>query len=84
MIEGANWLQSRAQHWVPMPMPITAHAHGFLVGMDAILLVMGGHGCDIIEHGWAWVSYYNRWAWVRYYCSWEHGLKQSILEGVIE
>ena len=44
MIEGANWLQSRAQHWVPMPMPITAHAHGFLVGMDAILLVMGGHG----------------------------------------
>jgi hypothetical protein len=34
-----------------------AHAHpyhGFCVGMDVMLLFMGGHG----------------WAWVRYYCSW--------------
>jgi hypothetical protein len=23
--------------------------------------VLGGHGCDVIVHGWAWV---------RYYCSW--------------
>ena len=29
---------SRALHWVPIPMP--THAHGFWVGMDAILLVM--------------------------------------------
>ena len=28
----------RALHWVPMPMP--THAHGFWVGMGAILLVM--------------------------------------------
>ena len=20
--------------------------------------VLGGHGCDIIVHGWAWVQYY--------------------------
>ena len=25
-----------------------AHAHGFWVGMGAILLFMGGHGCDVI------------------------------------
>jgi hypothetical protein len=28
-----------------------AHAHGFWVGMGAMLLFMGGHGCDIIVHG---------------------------------
>jgi hypothetical protein len=27
------------------------HAHGFWVGMGAMLLFMGGHGCDIIVHG---------------------------------
>jgi hypothetical protein len=43
---------TRALHWVPIPMP--THAHGFWVGMGAMLLFMGGHG----------------WAWVRYYCSW--------------
>jgi hypothetical protein len=30
-----------------------AHAHGFWVGMGAMLLFMGGHGRDIIVHGWA-------------------------------
>jgi hypothetical protein len=30
-----------------------AHTHGFWVGMGAMLLFMGGHGCDIIVHGWA-------------------------------
>ena len=29
----------RALHWVPMP----THAHGFWVGMGAILLFMSGH-----------------------------------------
>jgi len=24
--------------------------------MGAMLLFMGGHGCDIIVHGWAWVG----------------------------
>jgi hypothetical protein len=32
------------------------HAHGFWAGMGAMLLFMGGHGCDIIVHGWAWVG----------------------------
>jgi hypothetical protein len=32
------------------------HAHGFWVAMGAMLLFMGGHGCDIIVHGWAWVG----------------------------
>ena len=48
-----------------MPMPITAHAHGFWVGMGAIVLFMGGlggHGYDIIGHGWAGVPNYNGWA----------------------
>jgi len=31
-----------------------AHAHPYP-------WVLGGHGCDVIVHGWAWV---------RYYCSW--------------
>ena len=26
--------------------------------------VLGGHGCNISGHGWAWVPYYNGWAWV--------------------
>ena len=53
-----NVLQSRARHWAPTPMPISAHAHGFWVGMGAILLGMGGHGFHIIMggHGWAWAS----------------------------
>jgi len=38
-------VHTRALHWVPMP----THAHGFWVGMGAILLFMGGHG-------WAWVG----------------------------
>jgi hypothetical protein len=33
-----------------------AHAHGFWVGMGAMLLFMGGHGCDIIVHVWTWVG----------------------------
>ena len=37
-------------------MPITAHAHGFGVGIGATILFMGGHGCDIIGHGWAWAK----------------------------
>jgi len=41
-----------AHRAIPMPMP--THAHGFWVGMGAMLLFMGRHG----------------WAWVRYYCSW--------------
>ena len=47
-------LGDRAQHWVPIPMP--THAHGFWVGMGAMLLFVGGHGCDIIVHEWAWVG----------------------------
>jgi hypothetical protein len=37
---------SKALHWVPIPMPMLmpTHAHGFWVGMGAILLFMGGHG----------------------------------------
>jgi hypothetical protein len=31
------------------PIPI----YGFWVSMGAMLLFMGGHGCDIIVHGWA-------------------------------
>ena len=51
-------VQDRALHWVPipMPMPMPTHAHGFWVGMGAILLFMGGHGFDIIFHGWAWAK----------------------------
>jgi hypothetical protein len=37
-------------------MPMPTHTHGFWVGMGAMLLFMGGHGCDIIVHGWAWVG----------------------------
>jgi hypothetical protein len=37
-------------------MPMFTHAHGFWVGMGAMLLFMGGHECDIIIHGWAWVG----------------------------
>ena len=48
---------------------VHTHAHGFWVGMGAVLLFMGGHGCDIIGHGWAWVPYYNGWAWIPYFCS---------------
>jgi hypothetical protein len=33
-----------------------AHTHGFWVGMGAMLLFIGGHGCDIIVHGWTWVG----------------------------
>ena len=59
----------RAQHWVPMPMPtpMPTHAHGFWVGMGAILCSwagMGGRGCDIIFRGWAWVQYYFSWVGV--------------------
>jgi hypothetical protein len=32
------------------------HTHGFWVGMGVMLLFMGGHGCDVIVHGWAWVG----------------------------
>jgi hypothetical protein len=42
---------------MPMPMPTPTHAHGFWVGMGVILCSwagMGGRGCDIIFHGWAW------------------------------
>ena len=31
-----------------------AHAQGSWVGMGAMLLFMGGHGCHIIVHGWPW------------------------------
>jgi hypothetical protein len=44
-------IHSKALHWVPIPMP--THTHGFWVGMGAMLLFMGGHGCDIIVHEWA-------------------------------
>jgi hypothetical protein len=40
------------------------HAHPcpwVLGGMGAMLLFVGGHGCDVIIRGWAWV---------RCYCSW--------------
>ena len=39
-----------ALHWVPISMP--THAHGFWVGMGAIVLFMGEHGheCDIISN----------------------------------
>ena len=43
-----GWQHNRALHWVPMPMP--THAHGFWVGMGAILMFMSGHG-------WASVLY---------------------------
>jgi hypothetical protein len=38
-------LLTRVLHWVsiPMPMPMPTYAHGFWVGMGAILLFMGGH-----------------------------------------
>ena len=39
-----TWVGTRALHWVPM----RTHAHGIWVGTGAILLFMGGHGCDII------------------------------------
>ena len=44
-----NDLSSRALHWVPIPMLMPTHTHGFWVGMGAMLLFMGGHG-------WAWVG----------------------------
>ena len=49
---------SKDLHWVPtpMPMPITAHAHEFGVDIGAILLFMGGYGCDISVYRWAWVG----------------------------
>ena len=52
-----GWVLIIARHWVPtpMPMPITAHPHGFWVGMGVILLFMGGHGCDIIGHGFHFI-----------------------------
>jgi hypothetical protein len=34
---------TRALRWVPIPMPMPTHAHGFWVGMGAMLLFMGGH-----------------------------------------
>jgi hypothetical protein len=34
----------KALHWVPIPMPMPTQAHGFWVGMGAMLLFMGGHG----------------------------------------
>jgi hypothetical protein len=37
-------LYTRALHWVPISMPMPTHAHGFRVGMGAMLLFMGGHG----------------------------------------
>jgi hypothetical protein len=37
-------------------MPMPTHAHGFWVGMDKMLLFMGGHGCNVIVHGWTWVG----------------------------
>ena len=42
----AGWLVSRALHWVSIPMPTSmpTHAHGFWVGMGAMLLFMSGHG----------------------------------------
>ena len=44
-----------------MPMPITAHAHGFWVGMGAMLLFMGGHGWAhvmlYVGMGWTWVQF---------------------------
>jgi hypothetical protein len=32
------------------------HTHGFWVGMGAMLLFVGGLGCDIIVHVWAWMG----------------------------
>ena len=40
------YCQEFAHTLIPMPMPI--HAYGFWVGIGAILLFMGGHGCDVI------------------------------------
>ena len=56
--------QGKDIHWLRgwQGPTLGAHAHGFWVGMGVILLFMGGHGCDIIGHGWAWVPYYNGWA----------------------
>jgi hypothetical protein len=45
---------TKALHWVPIPMPTPTHTHGFWVGMGAMLLFMGGHGCNIIVNVWAW------------------------------
>ena len=61
--------ETRDRHWAPTPTPtpIRAHAHGFWVGMGAILLFMGGHGCDMgghrscmCGHGWAWVQFKSK------------------------
>jgi hypothetical protein len=49
----------KAIRWVPISMPMPTHTHEFWVGMGAMLLFMvgmGGHGCDIIVHGWPWVG----------------------------
>ena len=43
------WLSSRDRHWAPTS--ISAHAHGFWVGMGAILLFMGGHRSCMGGHG---------------------------------
>jgi hypothetical protein len=47
---------SRALHWVPIPMPMPkpTHACGFWVGMDSILLFMGGHGWVLFPGGCGW------------------------------
>jgi hypothetical protein len=37
-------VEGRALHWVPMPMPMPTDAHGFWVGIGAMLLFMGRHG----------------------------------------
>jgi hypothetical protein len=57
---------SRALHWVPilMPMPKPTHAHG--------LWVLGGHGFDIIVHGWAWVAIVSRSVWMGVASKWVH------------
>ena len=48
--------------------------------------VLGGHGCDITVHGWTWVGIAAILMGVDSILLFmrEHGLKQSILEGVIK
>jgi hypothetical protein len=45
LIKENRRISTRVLHWVPMP----TYAHGFWVGMGAMLLFMGGHG-------WPWLG----------------------------
>ena len=41
--------------------------------------VFGGHGFDIIVHGWAWVGIVSRWVWMGIAFKWVRNPCPSIL-----